>query len=75
MPLGSYTVSLFKAGQDKISLKVIEEALEVIQAAQKQTKKRLIEETVDLIYHLFVLLVYKKITLKDIETEIAKRKK
>lgn len=75
MPKNSYTASLFKAGLDKISLKVAEEALEVVQAAQKQTKRRLIEESVDLLYHLFVLLVQKGIDLRDIYKEIIERKK
>jgi phosphoribosyl-AMP cyclohydrolase / phosphoribosyl-ATP pyrophosphohydrolase len=74
MPKKSYTASLFKAGLDKISLKVAEEALEVVHAAQKQTKTRLIEETVDLIYHLFVLLTEKDISFKDITDEIDKRR-
>src|SRR3989338_636669 len=47
MPEGSYTATLFSSGLDKISLKVSEEAMEVIHAAQKQTKERLVEETVD----------------------------
>ncbi len=75
MPKKSYTTSLFQEGLNKISLKVAEEALEVIQAADKETKKRLTEETVDLIYHLFVLLVDKKINLSEIEDEIKKRQK
>lgn len=75
MPQGSYTASLFRAGLNKISLKVAEEALEVIQAAQKETKLRLTEETADLIYHLFVLLAEKKVNLSDVETQIKKRQK
>ncbi len=75
LPQGSYTTSLFNAGLDKISLKVAEEAMEVIHAAQKQTRERLIEEMVDLWYHLFVLLVEKKVTLEQIEAEIKKRNK
>ena len=38
------------------------------------SKKRVTEEAVDLIYHLFVMLYSKKITYKDIEKEIIKRK-
>lgn len=75
MPKKSYTTSLFKAGLDKISLKVAEEALEVVHAAQKQTKKRLVEETADLIYHLFVLLASKNIEIYQISKEIKKRGK
>jgi phosphoribosyl-ATP pyrophosphohydrolase/phosphoribosyl-AMP cyclohydrolase len=75
MPKGSYTASLFRAGVDKIALKVSEEALEVIQVAQKETKKRLVEESVDLIYHLFVLLAKKGVALKDIDAEVSKRQR
>jgi phosphoribosyl-ATP pyrophosphohydrolase/phosphoribosyl-AMP cyclohydrolase len=75
LPKNSYTASLFKFGLDKILLKVVEEALEVVQAAQKQTKQRLIEEVVDLVYHLFVLLASKNIKLDEIKKEIKKRQK
>src|SRR3989338_1312932 len=75
LPKNSYTTSLFKAGLDKISLKVAEESLEVIHAAQKQSQKRLVEETVDLLYHLFVLLADKNVTLEQVESEIKKRSK
>lgn len=75
MPEGSYTAKLFTSGLDKISLKVSEEAMEVIHAAQKQTKERLVEETVDLLYHLFVLLAEKNVTLKEVSEEIQKRSK
>ena len=73
LPAKSYTTSLFKAGIDKIALKVSEESLEVIQAATKETKQRLTEETVDLLYHLFVLLVERKISLEAVLGEVAKR--
>lgn len=74
MPKGSYTTSLFKAGLDRIALKVSEESLEVVQAATKETSKRLVEETVDLLYHLFVLLVKKEVSLRAIRKEIWKRR-
>lgn len=73
MPKNSYTASLFRAGLEKIILKVAEESLEVVQAAQKETKKRLIEESVDLVYHLFALLVLKNVCLGDLEREIRSR--
>ena len=37
------------------------------------TKKRTIEEAADLIYHLFVLLYSKKISLNDIKKELTNR--
>ncbi len=75
LPPNSYTTSLFKAGADKISLKVAEESLEVIHAAQKETKKPLVEEAVDLVYHLWVLLVDKDVSLEQIQAEVEKRNK
>lgn len=66
MPEGSYTASLFKEGLQKICDKVEEESDEVIKAAKRETKERLIEESVDLVYHLFVLLVEKNISLKEV---------
>jgi len=75
LPKNSYTTSLFKSGLDRMSLKVAEESLEVIHAAQKETKKRLIEETTDLLYHLLVLLAEKNVSLEEVETEIKKRNK
>lgn len=70
---GSYTNKLFADGYEQISKKIGEEAIEVIIAAGVQGKKRIIEESSDLIYHLFVLLVYMGVSLTDIETELTKR--
>jgi phosphoribosyl-ATP pyrophosphohydrolase/phosphoribosyl-AMP cyclohydrolase len=75
LPRGSYTTSLFNAGLDRIALKVAEESMEIIHAATKQTEQRLIEETVDLFYHLFVLLAAKSIDFSSIEAEMRKRYK
>ncbi|OGG56283.1 hypothetical protein A3D71_01835 [Candidatus Kaiserbacteria bacterium RIFCSPHIGHO2_02_FULL_55_20] len=73
LPGGSYTTTLFKAGLDRMAFKLAEESLEVIQAATKETEQRLIEETTDLLFHLFVLLVAKKVDLGMIEKEMRKR--
>ena len=69
----SYTFSLFKEGEKKIAQKFGEESAELIIDYLKGTKKRTIEEATDLIYHLFVLLSSKKISYKDIQTELTKR--
>lgn len=74
MPAGSYTGFLFSKGLDKICAKVEEESDEVIHAAKHETQKRLIEESVDLLYHLFVLLVQKKIPLRAVLDEARKRR-
>ena len=70
----SYTKQLLKKGPKIIAQKIGEENAELIIDYLKGSKKRTIEEAVDLIYHLFVLLHSKKITYSDIEKEIIKRK-
>lgn len=72
---GSYTNSLFAAGEDTICQKVGEEAVEVILAAKGQGDQRIIEETADLTYHLLVLLAEKGLTWNDICVELEKRHK
>ncbi len=73
MPEHSYTTKLFKEGEDRIIQKVGEEAVETIIAAKNKSKKDLINETSDLIYHLFVMLVEKGIPLTDIVANLHKR--
>jgi len=73
MPKNSYTASLFRAGLKKICAKISEESAEVIQAATNESKQRLIEESVDLLYHLFVALKARTISLNQIYSEIIKR--
>ena len=70
---GSYTNTLLTQGEDKILKKVGEEAMEVILAAKGQGDQRVIEETSDLVYHLFVLLASRGLTLEDILGELEKR--
>tara|TARA_B100000945_G_C20083365_1_gene457848 strand:- start:208 stop:504 length:297 start_codon:yes stop_codon:yes gene_type:complete len=70
----SYTKKLIKQGSKKIAQKVGEECSELIVDYLKGSKKRTIEEAVDLIFHIFVMLSSKKITYNDIEKEILKRK-
>ena len=70
----SYTKRLLKSGSKKIAQKLGEENAELIIDYLKGSKKRTIEEAVDVIYHLFVMLHSKKVSYKDIEKEIIKRK-
>ena len=70
----SYTKKLFKEGEKKIAQKFGEESFELIIDFLKGSKKRTIEEAVDVIYHLFVLLSAKKIKFNELEKEISKRK-
>ena len=70
----SYTNKLIKSGPKKIAQKFGEESAELIIDYLKGSKKRTIEEAVDVIYHLLVMLKSKKITIDDINKEISKRK-
>ncbi len=70
----SYTNQLLKLGPKKIAQKFGEETTELIIDYLKGSKKRTIEEAVDVIYHLLVMLKSKKITIDDINKEISKRK-
>ena len=72
---GSYTNQLLEEGYKRIAQKVGEEAIEVIIAAGKQGKQRVIEESADLLYHLFVLLVKQEIDLQEVEAELERRHK
>lgn len=73
MPSGSYTKTLFEGGEDLILRKVGEESLEVILASKSEGAQRLIEESADLIYHLFVLLVHKGLSLNQVKDELNRR--
>lgn len=75
LPKNSYTASFFKQELSKILAKVEEESTEVLKAAKNETRKRLIEEIADLLYHLFVLLVEKNVSLTDIVKELKRRKR
>ena len=70
---GSYTNSLFDAGEDEIVKKVGEEAVEIILAVKGQGKTRIVEETADLVYHLRVMLAAQDLTWDDVRAELAKR--
>ena len=74
MPAGSYTTYLFKEGMDKILKKVGEENAEVIIAAKNNSKKEVVYETADLIYHLLVLLVQQGVELSDVFGELRGRR-
>ncbi len=70
---GSYTNRLLREGQNKITQKVGEEAIEVVVAALGQTDERVISEMADLFYHSLVLLSARGLTLADVEAELRRR--
>jgi len=72
-PEQSYTARLLARGEDEILKKVGEEAVEVILAAKAQGDRRLIEESADLVYHLWVLLAARGLDLAALEAELRRR--
>ena len=75
-PERSYTTSLFQGGVEKIGRKIIEEANEVVEAAGEtgdQGRSHFIYESVDLIYHLFVMLGHHGVALDEVEAELSRR--
>ena len=61
----SYTKKLFKEGEKKIAQKFGEESSELIIDFLKGSKKRTIEESIDVLYHLFVCFQQKKLNLMN----------
>jgi phosphoribosyl-ATP pyrophosphohydrolase/phosphoribosyl-AMP cyclohydrolase len=73
MPKKSYTAYLFKKGIPKICAKIKEEAAETVKSIKQESKRRLTEESADLLYHLFVALVARGVGLGKIREELSKR--
>ncbi|HJH32765.1 MAG TPA: phosphoribosyl-ATP diphosphatase [Methanosarcinaceae archaeon] len=73
---GSYVCSLLnhRKGMDKILEKVGEEAIEVILAAKNRDREEIIYESSDLLFHLLVMLAANDVKLKDIVSELEKRR-
>ena len=77
-PAKSYTTTLFQGGVERIGFKIMEEAAEVARAAGKseesaEARGDLIHEAADLIYHVFVMLGYRNVPLREVENELARR--
>ncbi|MBM5788107.1 MAG: phosphoribosyl-ATP diphosphatase [Pelagibacterales bacterium] len=71
----SYTAFLFKKGKSFSIKKLNEEFKELKFSLKKKNRSNIIHESADLIYHLMVLLVFKKIKLHSIFNELKKRTK
>jgi phosphoribosyl-ATP pyrophosphohydrolase/phosphoribosyl-AMP cyclohydrolase len=69
----SYTKSLLDAGATKIDEKVREEAAELGHALVGESDERVASEAGDVLYHLLVGLVFRKVSLRDLLRELSKR--
>lgn len=71
-PRGSYTSRLFEKGLGAIAQKVGEEGVETALSAY-QDRRRTVEESADLIYHLLVLLRERDLPLSEVLSELKSR--
>jgi len=75
MPQDSYTSKLFIQGENRIIQKVGEEAIETVIAAKNNDKQEILNETADLFFHLFVMLVDKGIDISEVIDILKERHK
>lgn len=73
MPEGSYTVHLFREGEDAILRKVSEEACEVVLASKSGSRDDVVWEVADLLYHVLVLLAWHGVSLEEVLQELSNR--
>ena len=73
LPENSYTTKLFQKGSNRIIQKVGEEAIETVIAAKNKDKEEIINESSDLIFHLFVMLADQGIEFSEIISNLQKR--
>ncbi|MFN7842086.1 MAG: phosphoribosyl-ATP diphosphatase [Pirellula sp.] len=76
LPEGSYTTKLLRGGIPKIAEKILEEAHEVIEAAGEpgtEGAEHTVREAADVIYHLWVLLAFRGVTLDQVRSELERR--
>ncbi len=74
LPAGSYTAGLLRAGRGAIGAKVEEEAEELVRAAREESDVRVAEEAADIIYHAWVLLVERGISLDAVRAVLETRR-
>lgn len=76
LPQGSYTTKLLQGGIPKIAEKILEEANEVIEAAGEAGDdgvQHTVCEACDVLFHLWVLLASRGISVDDLRRELERR--
>lgn len=76
MPEGSYTTKLMLGGSPKIGEKILEEARELVEAADEpgdDGRRHFVYEAGDLVYHTLVMLAHKGVDLTEVASELARR--
>ena len=72
-PETSNTARLFARGRDKIAQKLGEEAVEAVIEGVRGNRDRLVGESADLLYHLFVLWAASGVEPSMVAAELAAR--
>ncbi|WP_029681827.1 bifunctional phosphoribosyl-AMP cyclohydrolase/phosphoribosyl-ATP diphosphatase HisIE [Picosynechococcus sp. NKBG15041c] len=72
---GSYTNSLFDAGDNKILKKIGEEAAEVVMACKDDDKDDIAGEVADLFYHSLVAIAHHGVELRDVYKKLQDRRR
>lgn len=76
LPEGSYTTKLLQGGIPKMGAKLLEESQEVIEAAAEAGdagRDHTIREAADVVYHLWVLLASRGVSVDDVRRELERR--
>ena len=72
----SYTSKLLAGGVEKIGEKIVEESMEVVEAASESGDagyEHFVREVGDLVYHLMVLMRQRNCSLAEVEAELTRR--
>lgn len=69
----SYTRSLLEKGAAKIAEKIREEGDELARAVEGESDERVVSESGDVVYHMLVGLLFRKLGLRDVQAELARR--
>lgn len=72
---GSYINKMRQKGLNKIAQKVGEEGVETVIAALAESRKELVSEAADLVFHLLFLLKEKGLSIKDVSERLMERHK
>lgn len=72
--VGSYTNYLLSKGEDKICLKVSEQAAELVIALKNHDHEEIIHEAADLLYHMTVALATNDVTWNEVSEEMRNRR-
>jgi phosphoribosyl-AMP cyclohydrolase / phosphoribosyl-ATP pyrophosphohydrolase len=69
----SYTRALLDKGAPKIAEKIREEGDELARAVEHESDERVLGESGDVVYHLLVGLLFRKLSLRDVQALLASR--